>query len=107
MSKENKAPTPLSVMLGEGGSFIVKEQSYTIKPIALKDVESFIKDNLSLGTQFFNITDKKSKEKVNNWLTNYCFDEDGNSVTLEKAMENNWDVIDLKEFFRKLCDFSG
>ncbi|MDR7856079.1 hypothetical protein [Tissierella sp.] len=104
---EDKKPTPLSVMLGDGGSFIVKEKHYTIKPIVLRDIERFMKDNLSLGTQLFNITDKKSSVKVDNWLTHYCFDEEGNPVTLEKAMENDWDVVDLKEFFRKLCDFLG
>lgn len=107
MSKDTKSPTPLSVMLGDGGSFIVKEKSYTIKPIALKDIEKFMNDNLSLGVQLFNITDKKAKEKVDKWLIGYCFDEDDNPVSLEKAMENDWDVVDLKEFFRKLCDFSG
>lgn len=107
MSKDNKSPTPLSVMLGDGDSFIVKEKSYTIKPIALKHIEEFMKDNLSLGVQLFNVSNEKTREKVNRWLTGYCFDEEGNSISLEKAMENDWDVVDLKEFFRKLCDFSG
>lgn len=61
MSNDSKTPTSLSVMLGEGGSLSVKGKSYTIKPIALKDIEKFMKDNLSLGSQLFNITDKKSK----------------------------------------------
>lgn len=107
MSKNTKSPTPLSVMLGDGGSFIVKEKSYTVKPIALKDVEGFMNDNLSLGAQLFNMADKKAKEKIDRWISGYCFDEDGNSVSLEKAMENDWDVVDLKEFIKKLCDFSG
>ena len=107
MSKDIKSPTPLSVMLGDGGSFDVKGKSYTIKPIALKDIEKFMKDNLSLGVQLFNVSDKKTREKVDIWLTGYCFDEEGNPVSLEKAMDEDWDVVDLKEFFRKLCDFSG
>ena len=107
MSENAKSPTPLSVMLGDGGSFDVKGKSYTIKPIALKDIEKFMKDNLSLGVQLFNVSDKKTREKVDRWLTGYCFDEDGNPVSLEKAMADDWDVVDLKEFFRKLCDFSG
>lgn len=107
MSKANKSSTPLSVMLGDGDSFIVKEMSYTVKPIALKDIEEFMKDNLSLGVQLFNVSNEKTKEKVDRWLTGYCFDEEGNPLSLEKAMANDWDVVDLKEFFRKLCDFSG
>lgn len=107
MSKDIKSPTPLSVMLGEGGILDVKGKSYTIKPIALKDIEKFMKDNLSLGVQLFNVSDEKTREKVDIWLTGYCFDEEGNHVSLEKAMSDDWDVVDLKEFFRKLCDFSG
>ncbi len=107
MSKDAKTPTPLSVMLGDGGSFDTKGKSYTIKPIALKHIEEFMKDNLSLGVQLFNVSDKKTREKVDKWLTGYCFDEEGNSVSLEKAMHDDWDVVDLKEFFKKLCDFSG
>lgn len=107
MSEDKKTPTPLSVMLGDGGTFMVNDKAYTIKPIILKDIENFMKDNLSLGIQFFNISDKKSRDKVDKWLTRYCFDEDGNSVTLENAMTDDWNVVHLKEFFRKLCDFSG
>lgn len=107
MSKNTKSPTPLSVMLGDGGSFIVKEKSYIVKPIALQDAEKFMNDNLSLGAQLFNIANKKEKEKVDNWLSKYCFDDEGNSVSLEQVMNDNWDVVDLKEFFKKLCDLSG
>jgi len=118
MSKEDKA-TSLSTMLGTGGNFNVKEKKYTVKPIALKDIEEFMTDNLSLGSQLFNITNKESKAKVDRWLggtkdkdgnvikKGYCFDESNNPVSLEKAMSNEWDVVDLKEFFKKLCDFSG
>lgn len=106
MSKE-KTPTPLSVMLGNGEDFEVKGKKYTARPIALKDIDSFVKDNLSLGTQLFNVMDKKAKEKIDKWLTGYCFDEKDNAVTLKEAMDNDWDVVDLKEFIKKLCDLSG
>ena len=118
MSKDN-SPTPLSVMLGEGEIFDVNGKSYRVKPIELQDIEKFMGDSLSVGTQLFNISDKKSREKVDRWLggkrdkdgnnveDGYCFDEEGNPVTLEIAMANRWNVIDLKEFFKKLCDFSG
>lgn len=107
MNKDAKSPTPLSVMLGEGDSFVVKDKSYTIKPIALKDIEKFMSDNLSLGSQLFNVADNKTRKKVDKWLNGYCFDNESNSVSLESAMEDGWDVVDLKEFFKKLCDFSG
>lgn len=106
MDNDNNALTSLSTMLGSGGSFKVKEKYYTIKPIVLKHIEDFMKDNLSVGTQFFNIANKKSREKVDRWLSEYCFDDENNLVTLEIVMADGWDVVDLKEFFKKLCDFS-
>lgn len=107
MSKENKSPTPLSVMLGDGGDFEIKDKTYVVKPIALKDVEEFMADGLSVGTQLFNVSDEKARKKVDRWLSGYCFDGEGNSMSLEKAMGCDWDIVDLKEFFKKLCDFSG
>lgn len=104
---EEKEITSLSTMLGNGGNFNAKDKSYTIKPIALKDIENFMKDNLCLGSQLFNVADKKSREKIDRWLTGYCFDEDGNATGLEKVSIDGWDIIDLKEFIKKLCDYSG
>lgn len=119
MSKDNKSPTPLSVMLGDGDSFIVKGKSYSVKPIALKDIEEFMSSNINLGSQLFSVADKKEREKIDRWLggkknkdgnivkAGYCFDSDGNPVNLEKAMNDGWDIVDLKLFLRKLCDLSG
>lgn len=106
MSKENKTVS-LSAMLGNGEETTIKDKSYTIKPIALNKIEEFMKDNLSIGSQLFNISNPEAKKKVDKWLTGYCFDSEGNPVPLEKAMEDGWDIIDLKEFFKKLCDLSG
>lgn len=106
MSTE-KTPTPLSVMLQSGGDLEVKGKMYTVRPLALKDTEKFMKDNLSLGPQLFSVQDAPSRKKIDKWLQGYCFDDKDAPVTLEKAMEDNWDVVDLKEFIRKLCDLSG
>lgn len=104
---EEKTPTPLSVMLQSGGDFEVKGKIYKVRPLSLKDTEMFMKDNLSLGAQLFSVSEKKSRENINKWLSGYCFDDKDTPVTIEKAMEDNWDVVDLKEFIRKLCDLSG
>lgn len=124
MSKDNvveqkeKTPTPLSVMLGEGGELEAKGKIYTVKPIAIKDVSEFMKDEMSVGTQFFALINEKSRAKIDRWLggkkdkdgkiiPGYCYDENGNPVTLKDAEDNDWDIVDLREFIKKLCDFSG
>jgi hypothetical protein len=118
MNREDKTLTPLPVMLGSGDFFNVKGKNYVVKPIALQNIEEFMTDNLSVGSQLYNMANKKAKAKVDRWLggtkdengnvkKGYCFDENGNPVTLERAMADEWDLIDLKEFFRKLCDISG
>ncbi len=108
MAKETKtSPTPLSVMLGSGDFLIVKDKKYKVKPIALKDIEEFMNDNLSIGSQLFNITNPERRKKVDRWLTGYCLDEKDNPINLETAMNEGWDIVDLKEFMKKLCDISG
>lgn len=113
MSEINKTPTPLSVMLGSGEDFEVNGKIYKISPIMLIDVEEFMKSNMNLGSQLFSVSDKKEQAKIDRWLggkgekKGYCYDEDGNPVTLEKAMADGWSIVDLKMFLRKLCDISG
>lgn len=108
MSKqEANAPVSLSTMLGTGEAFEAKGKTYTIKPITLAHVEEFMADNLSMGSQLFNVVSKDSMTKVDKWLSGYCTDEKGEAMSLEKAMDDGWDIVDLKNFFRKLCDLSG
>lgn len=107
MAKETKTPTPLSVMLGSGDFLIVKDKKYKVKPIALKDIEEFMSDDLSISSQLFNITNPERRKKIGKWLTGYCLDEKDNPISLEFAMSNDWDVVDLREFMKKLCDISG
>jgi hypothetical protein len=64
-------------------------------------------DNLSIGAQLFNVVNKEAKTKVDKWLSGYTVNSKGESMSLEKAMEDDWDVVDLKNFFKKLCDLSG
>jgi len=107
MSKTDGSPVSLANMLGTGEDFSAKDKIYTIKSIALKRIDEFMKDNLSLGSQLFNISNPDAKTKVDKWLAGYCFDAKGEAVTLEKAMADDWDIVDLKGFFKKLCDLSG
>lgn len=108
MSKKTNSPTPLSTMLGDGDSFVTRNgKSYTVNPMTLADVNEFIKDNMSIGCQLWNIANEKEAKKIDRWLKGYCFDEEGNPVTLERAINDGWDLVDLKNFIRKLCDISG
>lgn len=102
-----KEATPLSVMLGSSESFIVGEKRYTVKPLKLKHVDEFVKDNLSLGLQLVNITNEEAKGKLDKWLSRQVVDEKGNPISLEKAMEDEWDLGDLKRCIQRLLDISG
>jgi len=108
MSKtEAKVPVDLSTMLGDGEKFHAKDKDYTVKPITLKHIEEFMQDNLSIGTQLFNVANKEARTKVDRWLSGYAINSKGEAMSLEKAMDDDWDVVDLKNFFKKLCDLSG
>jgi hypothetical protein len=106
---EAKKPVDLSTMLGVlgGEGFKVGEKTYTVKPMALKHVDEFMKDNLSLGAQIFNLSNKDVKTKLEKWLTGYCFDRNGEPMSLQKAMDDDWNIVNLKDFLKKLCDLSG
>ena len=108
MSKqEANAPVSLSTMLGTGETFEAKAKTYTVKPITLAHIEEFMADNLSIGSQLFNVANKDAREKVDKWLSGYAVDGKGELMSLEKAIADGWDIVDLKNFFRKLCDLSG
>lgn len=86
MSKqEANAPVSLSTMLGTGETFEAKGKTYTVKPITLKHIEDFMADNLSLGSQIFNITGKDAKQKVERWLSGYAFDSKGETHVVRKS----------------------
>lgn len=103
----NKETTSLSTMLASGDFIEIKGKQYKVKPIVLRDVEAFIGSNTNLGPQLFNLIDKKSKENIDNWLSKYCYDENDSPISLEIAINDDWDVVDLKTFIKKLCDISG
>jgi len=105
MSKQEA--TPLSVMTGSGSTFLVGEKAYTMRPIKLKDIAEFEEDKLNLGAQFFSLIDEEQKANLDKWLSRYVKDEEGNPVTIEKAMEDDWDLANLKNCVLRLIDISG
>ena len=64
-------------------------------------------DNLSIGSQLFNVSNKDSKTKIDKWLNGYAVDSKDEPMSLDKAMNDEWDIVDLKNFIKKLCDISG
>ena len=109
MSKEenNVIPTPFSVMIGEGETFKVGDKSYTVKPMLVGDAIKFLGESLSIGTQIFNLANKKAKAKLDEYLTKYCTNEKNEPMNIDKIVEDEWNLVQLKEFMRKLCDISG
>jgi hypothetical protein len=99
--------SPLSAMLGLGDEFEVAGKRYVIKPLKLRDVEAFSKDNISLGVQLYNLLNQEAKDTLDKWLSQYVSNEGGEKITLEKAMDDDWDLSDLKRCVQKLLDISG
>jgi len=106
MEKKNAA-TPFHVMSGEGEQFEVGNKAYTVIPMSVGDALKFLNESFSIGTQIFNLADKKNRKKIEEYLAKYCKDEKGEPMSLEKIVEDNWNVVHLKQFIRKLCDISG
>lgn len=109
MSNQEAKPVDLATMLGifGGEDFAVGDKKYVVKPLSLKEVNEFMNDNLSLGTQLWAVDNKESREKLDKWLSRHCFDRTGEPMTLEKATNDDWTIVDLKKFVYKLCDISG
>jgi len=104
MSKQDASP--LSRMLGGGEDFIVQGKKYKVKPLRLKQIDEFFSDALSIGPAFFNMS-PDSKPKLDKWIKNQLFDSDDNPMTLEKVIEADWDLQDLKRFIGEVLDLSG
>jgi hypothetical protein len=100
-------PISLSTMLGLGAEFEAAGKKYTVKPLKLKDVEAFSKDNISLGAQLYNILNKKARDTLDKWLSRYVFNEADEGMTVEKATADDWDLGDLKRCVQRLLDISG
>lgn len=104
--KEAKA-APLPVMLGRGEDFYVDNKKYTVKPLSLKAVQEFSEDNLNVGPQLFNMIDDEGKKKVDKWLNKQVIDANGEPMSLDRAVEEDWDLSHLRECIHRMIDISG
>lgn|SRR5690554_6923945 len=123
MTQDKNTPTSLSTMLGSGVPFEAKGKTYTVLPIMVAHIEQFQKSQLFMAEgQIFNFFDAKNRQTVNKWLGGepvttkignkeisaiYCYDENNEPMSLEKAIADGWDVVDFKRYFKTLCDLSG
>jgi hypothetical protein len=105
MSKSEAVP--LSVMTGSGSSFSAAGKKYTIVPLTLKDLDEFGKSQMSIGAQLFNLLNPEARKILEKTLPKCIFDENKNPVTLDKMMEDGWNLRDLRLAVEKLCDLSG
>jgi hypothetical protein len=61
-NKEAKTPVPFSVMNGDPEFFIAQNKSYHISPMKIADALKFSDENLSVGSQIFNIAIKEKRK---------------------------------------------
>lgn len=109
MSDKNKKvdPVPLATMLGQGNRFEAQGKEYEIRPLKLKMVDEFIKDQLSIGPQLFNFISQEAKEKLEKWLPRVIFNKDGKGMTLDDLINDDWDLSDLRRLWRQVLELSG
>jgi hypothetical protein len=104
---ENNEKTPLSVMSGSGSVFEAQGKKYRIRPMKLREVDEFYKDNLILADgQFFNMTIPSNRKSLNKWLEKMVTAND-QPLSLEQVIEDDWDLNDLRACIRRLIDISG
>jgi len=105
MAKKEANITPLSTMVGGGSIFTVQGKDYQVKPLKIKEKTEF--DALNFGSQYFTLSDAKELEKMNIFMDRYLFDSSGGAMTVEKCGIDDWDIVDLKNFLKKVIEISG
>jgi len=105
--KEESPLASLSTMLGSGDSFSVGNKKYTVKPLKLKDVEGFSSDGVNIGPQMFSVVNEAARKNLEKWMAKQVFDANGEPVTLEKAIADDWDLTDLRRCVQTMIDISG
>jgi len=115
MAKKGEAEQPLSTseivslatMLGGGDFFSVGEKRYKVKPLKLKDIDEFQKDAVNVGPQLYSMINEEARSKLEKWLSRQVFDANNEPMTLQKAIDDDWDLSDLRLCVQKIIDLSG
>jgi len=100
-----KEAAPLSVMSGDGVNFSVQGKDYIVKVLKIKDKGEF--DSLNFGNQYVTLNEPAELEKMDKFMSRYLFDASGEPMTVEKCGADDWDIIDLKNFPRRVIEISG
>jgi hypothetical protein len=106
-NKEAKTPVPFGVMKGDSELFIANDKKYKVKPMKIGDALNFANDTIAINSQIFNLALDDRKKKIDEYLSKYCAKESGETMSLDSAIADDWDVVDLKNFVKKMCDISG
>lgn len=106
-NKDSK--TPLSVMLGNGTVFEAQGKKYTILPIKLKELLDFKDGKIAIGNnaQGYNILIDENRNRIDKWIQSKLVDSDGEPMSFEKAVKDDWDTDDLERFLRVLFKILG
>ncbi len=107
MANKEVSPVSLATMLGVGESFVIGDKKYVIKPLKLKDVVAFTDEQLSIGSQLFNLLNEDVKKNLDKWLSKQVFTQDNKPMSLENALNDDWDLVDLKRCMQRMLDISG
>lgn len=99
-----EAATSLAEMLGTGDT--IAELGLHIRPLKLKEVQEFINDNVAVGTQVFGLVNEENRKILDKWLQR-CVSKGGEPYSLEKAMNDDMDLVQLRHVIEKLVDLSG
>ena len=109
MAKKDIANLPLSLsdMTGGGEIFIVGDKKYVVKPLKISEVVEFNRDRVNVGPQLFSLSDERQTEVINKWLGKKVEDEKGKPMSISRAEEDDWSIVDLRQCLLKIIDVSG
>ncbi len=120
---DKQTPIPLSVMTGQGnffsltvrkrekndqGKIVWKEEvkTYDIAGIPLEKVDEYFADNVSIGSQIFNLKDEEAKRIQNKWLP-LVVCRNGIGLELADLLKDGLDTKNLRELWRAVVDLTG
>lgn len=105
MPKKEATVTGLPAMMGSPFDFVAQSKTYGVKPLKVKDNDEF--NALNFGSQYFTLNDPAEIKKMDKFMERYLFDTEGEPMTVEKTGTDDWDILDLKNFLKKVIDISG